>query len=522
MSTSVARLTFPPGELDDIAGLDYGTANDAQQAFISLSAPIQIGIMGFGTGKTTVGAYKTVALMMHNHNSLAIAVAPTYRHTETMFNAMVELLTLIHIRDGVNLVAHKKQSRGQAEIHLVNGSRCEFYSAVNLVSFFGKSVSTVWIDELEWADDPEGLLREVIHRLRERTKRGYNLIRRRHILVTSTAQYLTGVLRDKLEDAEEEQRRAEADPAYAVKLEACVAGSPSAIGKGLDEETVDLWFDQMDQSMFERVVLCDLSPPPEVIFGDYMTAATYPLGHIIDWKFVPEAKSFFLVDWGIEHSHWLFCQWSAVYNALVVVEEWGPDDGSANVGLCVKTMTQTAAKYRLVDSKYGRPVNRFSFECFGDPTANPGKNYKNVDEEHAQAQEGDRLLRALNWRYRVPLDRRQRSKHNQIQLVRLLLRPPLAAGARPRILFNRPLADDRNGYNAFKRARFGVYHSLAEGLKFLRGTDGRITEKIDKKSGWDHAFDCLAYGSVMIFKDDFDQLLHQEYGLLSGAAAWRR
>ncbi|MCZ7598570.1 MAG: hypothetical protein M5U09_13715 [Gammaproteobacteria bacterium] len=66
MSTGYARLVYPPGELDLEAGRDYGSPHLGQLEFQRLSNKIQLLIAGYGTGKTTVGARKTLAHMMLN------------------------------------------------------------------------------------------------------------------------------------------------------------------------------------------------------------------------------------------------------------------------------------------------------------------------------------------------------------------------------------------------------------------------------------------------------------------------
>ncbi|MCZ7598571.1 MAG: hypothetical protein M5U09_13720 [Gammaproteobacteria bacterium] len=86
--------------------------------------------------------------------------------------------------------------------------------------------------------------------------------------MTSTAQYLTGALKSKMDEADAErvaflQAVKEGKPAKVPTIGYRVCRSTAAIGRGLDLEMIRLWHSQMEQSAFERAVLCDLRQPPE-------------------------------------------------------------------------------------------------------------------------------------------------------------------------------------------------------------------------------------------------------------------
>lgn len=530
MSTGLAQLAFPPAEADLEAGRDHGLPNEAQAEYLELSTDVQVIVGGFGTGKTSGGAFKSSEFMLANPGCRGMAIGPTHRHAEIMQQEMLRLFELVRLRCGINLVANAPTSPSNRYIELTCGSRVTFYSGVKKAGVLGQTVAFVWLDELEWFDDPEEILNAVPSRLRQQSQPGVSTINRRRTFITSTAQFLTGPLKDFIEERDLEELRKNhelkddkyrgglVDGVYYPDTGVVVAPSTVAVDHGLTLDIIRRWQREMEPSAFRRAVMCVLESPPEIIFGDCLSAEQYPDGNVVDGidaKFQADRRSFFLVDWGIRCPHILFCQYDAERNALIVIDEYGPDGSS--VGETIRAMVEIGKRYGIVDPR----TNALSRQCkvIGDPTTNPGASPSKPLEQHALALEGMSALRNLGWPYSFPHHPRQRSKRLQIQLLRALFRP---ADKKPRILISRALTLKRDEHNRpHKLTRRGIWHALVEGYRYQRDSQGRITDTPKKDGKWDHAIDALAYGAVMIFDSEFSRLLDLETGLLSGAGAWQ-
>lgn len=510
------QLAFPPSPDDQKAGRAVGGPNPAQQQFIGLSTLIRVFVGGMGVGKTTVGAFVVLCWMLANPGGGVLAIAPIYGQNRRQFEALMGFLERIRVRHGITLVASSKLSPGGSEIVLTNGARVEFHSAQSKTGMFGANVGCVWHDEIELYDDPEGKYQDALTRWRQQSDPSLGtFVHEMLIVITSTAQYLTGLLKDLLEQAraqaEAYRSGARTEP---PTIGAVVAPSTRAKGYGVKDQTIRQWVEHMDPAMFKRVILCLLESPPEVIFGDCVSDETYPLGNVVDYVYQPENPTYVGVDWGIQRPHVMVYQYVPSWDALVGIDEWGPDGSS--VADTVRAMQAILHRYKLVDAN-GKPTARKRFAVVGDPTSNPGMSTSAPSEDHVLALDGAATIGRLGWPYTAPLHPMQRSKRAQIQFLRAMLRP---RQTKPRILFSRYLTDDKDKMNAHKQTRRGVWWALREGYKFQRDSKQVVTD-IPKKDGVsDHAIDQLAYTAVIRFSRDFWRLYDLERGLYTGAAAW--
>ena len=81
-------------------------------------------------------------------------------------------------------------------------------SGWNPEQILAPSVASVWVDELEWMRDGAGgqtVLQNVITRIRQRSQFGVRQVRRRSLLVTTTARSLTGAVKSIYEQAQKKQ-----------------------------------------------------------------------------------------------------------------------------------------------------------------------------------------------------------------------------------------------------------------------------------------------------------------------------
>ena len=536
MSVGIGKITPPPSQQDIEAGRTDGSLNLAQLAFEQLANPIQVLIGGFGIGKSYELMRKISASQIHNSGSRAMVIAPTYKHTRIDYEAMLGVLRRTELAHKITLAPVAKRSSQEMVVGLVNGSQTQFYSASGGSSLLGPTVAAVGYDELEWMDAPRVALDAGATRLREQSRPGECTVHpdSRYQYITSTAQTLTGELADFIARARaglaavaaaRAQRKRPPIPEVGV----VVAPSTVAIGHGLTIDMIRLWKSQIERATFLRAVMALLTPPPEVVFGDYVSDREYPHGHVIDWKWRADCVTYLLVDWGINNPHILVCQYAHDTNALVVVEEWGPERSS--VAQTILEMVRIGNEHGLCERDGGRPIVRYPdgsvrrqprerfnalLQVIGDPTTNPGQSLLNPSEDHVLALEGQAALSQIGWRYQYPAHPRQRSNRLQMLLLRALLRPPSGP---PRILFNRPLLARHDEETRLKRTRRGIWHSLSAGLKFKRDKLGNMVEELPARSLYKHSFDALAYGAVMIFSE-FNRLLDLETGLLSGAGAW--
>lgn len=508
-----ASLAYPPSQEDVEAGKDSGTPNDAQLAFLALTTFVQVFVAGFGAGKTTTGALKALIHMLANPGSRGAAVGPTYRHTRNQYRAIMALLERIKLRDGVDLVRKAKTSQAESIIELTNGSTVEFFSAAGKAGLYGWDGAWVWLDELEWFDSPESYYSDVQTRVRQVSDPGLADIHYRTIYITSTAQYSVGILKDKLEEAEAQARAYTAgERTEPPTIGAVVCPSTVAVGHGLTLDRIETWASEMEPGSFLRGVMCILRPPPEVVYADYVSDR-----HLIDWSYVAECPSYYLLDWGIR-PHWIHAQYSEQHQALILADEWGLDDTPTRE--FVQSMVAHAQAHGLADKQTGRPIRRFG--VFGDPTpdTNMSRAGLKADSQAYLQEDGRRVLREYGWPFVSPQDPRRRAKWLQIQLLRSLLKP--GGKGRPRILISKRLADKRDKVTRHKYTRRGIYHALTEGVRFPRDKrSGLIREGAPVKDGvFEHAYDALCFGTVMIFNAEFDRLCSLDHGRLSGAGAW--
>lgn len=529
MSTGYAQLVYPPSNADLDEGRDYGRANPAQLRYESLATETQVFVAGFGTGKTCVGARKAIFEMLYNPGIRGIAIGPSHRHAEVQYHEMMRQLDLIRLRNDINLVRRSPSSKQERLIELSNGSLIVFLSGANAIGALGPSVGFVWYDEVEWSDNPKQVWDALTSRLRQQSQPRVAKINRLRAYVTSTAQYLTGFLREKIDESQLELQRAtgalkddiwrreQNSGIYTPRTGCIIAPSTVGIGYSLTLDMLRRWKREMDPSAFQRAVMCVLKSPPEVIFGDYVREGYYPQGNVLDGREArvrPDLDTYFLVDWGNQHPHVLLTQLDRERDALIVCAEWGPDGSS--VGETVLAMQYMAEQYNLLIPGTTRP--RKNVNVIGDPTTNPGANRNSIVEKHAKALEGQAVLANEGWPYSFPGSHRERQKSLQIELLRLLLKPP--AGRSPRILFHKTLTLKKDERHGVKQSKRGIYHALSEGYK-NKVINGRIMDEPAKDGKWDHAVDALAYGAVMIFRDDFQNLFSLRDGLLSGAGAWQ-
>lgn len=512
MSVGRARLALPVTAEQARAGQKMGRPNPAQEWFLGRRNFYQFLVAGYGLGKTTIGAFKADALMALNQGSHGIVMAPTYRHAETAQEAMRRILREAELREHVTLIKRDIQSRGEQAIELVNGAKAEYFSAVKLSSVKSKTVSWVWWEELEWANDPTGAFQTTLDRIREISVPGLRRIALQLVMVTSTAQSLAGILREKIDEAERERARAEREPGYKPETAALVAPSTYADGFGLKRETLYRWARGMEVSAFKRGVLCDLTPPPEVIYGEQVSETDYRLGgHLIDWVYQPGLPTYFGADPGVNWPYWLTAQYSAALDAVIIVDEWGPD-GTALSKQVMPSMAAKAREYGLVGAN-GRPLRGREVVVFGDPTPIAGAALLRSEQDAWLAIDMQAECEQLGWHYRKPDHPRERANHLQIPFVRRLLRPP--AGQRPRVLFSRALADHHERVNRHKQTTRGVWHGLREGHRF-KVVNGVVQEVI-RPTRYIHAVDGLKYLLLKVFNREFWTWFAEEDGLLGSS-----
>ncbi|MFH1555628.1 MAG: terminase family protein, partial [Pseudomonadota bacterium] len=454
-----AQLAFPPSERDQDAGRAYGLPNPAQLAFIALRTMIRVFVAGMGCGKTTVGAFVTLIWMLSNPGGQALAIAPIYGQNRRQFEALMGFLERVKSRHGIDLVASAKVSPGGSEIILVNGSRVEFHSAQSRTGMFGANVGLIWHDEVELYDDPERTYQDSLTRWRQESDPSRGVyVHDRVVVMTSTAQYLTGLLKTLMDEARSQAEAYKAGTRALPPTVGCVvAPSTRAVGYGLTDATIRNWLDHMDPAMFRRAIMCELQSPPEIIYGQYISGATYPDGNVVDYTFQPENPTYVAVDWGINRPHVGFWQYVPSWDALVLFEEWGPEGSS--VADTIREIRDTLSRLKLVDAR-GWPIARRKFMVIGDPTSNPGMAPSMPSEDHILAIDGRATANGLRWPYTSPDHPMQRSKRVRIQLVRSLLKP---RAMKPRLLFSRHLTEDKERMNRFKRTRRGTYWAMREG-----------------------------------------------------------
>ena len=196
-----AQLAFPPSQDDQAAGRKVGGPNPAQEDFISLSTPIKVFVAGMGCGKTTVGAFLVLCWMLANPGGEVLALAPIYGQNRRQFDALMGFLRRMKVAFGVDFVARSRLSPGGSDITLTNGSRVEFHSAQSKTGMFGANVGCIWPDEIELYENPEQTYQDALTRWRQESDPSLgNFIHDKWIIITSTAQYLTGLLKDLLDD----------------------------------------------------------------------------------------------------------------------------------------------------------------------------------------------------------------------------------------------------------------------------------------------------------------------------------
>ncbi len=527
MPEALVRLTAPPtpAQLEEArakgtpAHMVVGRLNPAQLAYIHLDTEIQVFLGGFGGGKTFIGAWKSTCHLRDNPGCTGLAIAPTYALAKNQYRAVMLLLERIKALYGVNLVESSKISAGQGEIVLTNGSTLLFRSAASRVGIYGLSVAFIWLDELELCENPEQIYGEVMSRLRQQSDGTSVTVNSHNVYISSTAHSLSGILADLIARARREHGEYEAAIEAGVKNpkppSTGIVRAPStrAIGYGLDKPRIETWLREMDSDEFLRGVMCQLLPPQEVIFADRVVAEDYPCGNVVDYQFNPTNKTYLLVDWGNRRPHVLLTQKVEEWDALVVLEEWGPEGSS--VADTVQEMRNMLFRHGLVNSQ-GRPLGAKRFAIIGDPTSNPGATYKGSDE-NMLAIEGRATCNALGWAYTAPERPEQRSKRRQIQFGRALLKPKLA---KPRVLFARPLTVAKDVVNRSKRTRRGIWHALNSGYCYEKTAQNIVTDTPKKDRVWDHAPDALLYGLVIIFDRDFWNLYSVESGRYTGSAGW--
>ena len=508
-----ARLGIPAIEID-------GRLNPKQQDFVNLSSEVQVFLGGFSAGKSFIGAWKCLLCMLNSPGCSGLALAPTAEMNKIQYDAVMKLLERLKFKYGIDIVESSKISAGQTEIRLTNGSVLKFRSAGTRSSLYGVNATFLWIDELElcMALGPDAVYEAAYSRVRQQSDGTAVDVKRHDVFITSTAHAFTGILADLVEQAKREKGEylaalAAGDPHPKVPDVGYVrAPSTCAVGYGITQKRIDRWLKVFPTDKFLRGCMCELLPPEEVVFSDVVSSKDYPHGNVTDYSWSPENKTYLFVDWGLASPHVLLAQHVVAWDALVILDEWGPSGSS--VPDTVLAMRQMLDRYGLVD-QHGHPKAARRFAIVGDPTDNPGEKYRG-STVNTLSMQGGATCYALGWPYTFPAGD-MRFKRQQIQFGRAMLKPRMT---KPRILFSRYLTVDKDRMNAHKQTRRGIWYALTQGYKYKKNALGVVTDEPIKDKVWDHAVDALLYGGVIVFEDDFWDLFKVESGLYTGGAHW--
>ena len=468
-----ATLAYPPTTGDEQAGRQGGRPNPAQAQFHRLANTHKMYVGGFGAGKTSAGVYESFLLALHNPGSLNLCVAPTWRHVTNMMDGFSMFLRCIEMRDGVRLYkSFRRSQNANPGITWLNGTVTSFVSGWNPEQILAPSVASVWIDELEWMRDGAGgqtVLQNVITRIRQRSQLGVRTIRRRSLLVTTTARSLTGAVKAIYQAAQRKDHEDGVEPWGVV-----VAPSHVAIGYGLERHHILQWRSEMSRQDFRRMVECELGSPPGIVYADSVSQETWPDGNLIDWpELRPEFPTFFAVDWGTWRPHVLVLQHDKSQDLDIVVAEWGLDNH--DVHATVEWMVRFAREHEF------NPAN-----VFMDPTDNPG-----TKTAHGLAIQGRLLLRQQNWRVSWPHGY-QRSIDMGVAVVRARL---CLGNDKRRIVFARHLTSKKP--HKLRMTDRGIWDAVTEGYRYKTNPiTGEVMEQIHHDPVYSHAADALRYFAV--------------------------
>lgn len=468
MRTAVSAIAYPPTAQDEAARRAVGRPNPAQRRFHQLPAAHKAYIGGFGAGKTAAGVYETIALAMANPGAMGIATAPTWGHTLTMIDTFRLFLWAIERATGFRL-AERIRTSNPPRIDWVGGGTLRFVSGWNLEALLGPTTAYGWADEAEWYRQGSGILvlRNMISRMRQRTTPGLCTVRRRSLIVTTTARTNDGVVRWVLDRARDPD-----NPLW----DAVVAPSHQAVGYGVDRQWLADLAGEFTRQDYRRMVLCELDAPPGLVYGESISPEQWPAGNVIDCPGLrPDLPYWFGVDWGTRWPHVVVVQHDQRHDLDIIVAEWG-EDGIDVAGTCEWMFARAR--------EWGRPPQA----VYMDPTDNPG------DDKSGHAKRGRTILRRHGWIVQWPRGDEQRAVEWGAALVNQRL--CLGNGVR-RLVWARHLTYGRR--SKYCETNRGTWQACTQGYR--RAQDpltGEVLDKIVHDIHWSHAADALRYAEVCL------------------------